>query len=67
MHALKSGCFVGIDSFVQMQTKKEACESFKLIQTYMGDRARKTKKIIPVALDIIVLGWQNTGQCEMRI
>nr|CAB3222852.1 rho GTPase-activating protein 39 [Phallusia mammillata] len=41
------------------QTKKDACETFKLIQAYMGDR--KVKKIETVALDIVTKGWQNAG------
>lgn len=41
------------------QTKKEACESFRLIQGYMGDK--KVKKIDHVALDLITRGWQNSS------
>ena len=39
--------------------KKEACEVFKMVQAYMGDR--KVKRTDTVALDIITMGWQNKG------
>jgi len=42
------------------QTKKEACEVFKLIQAYMGDR--KVKKVEGLALEVITKGWQSAGQ-----
>ncbi|XP_076806151.1 rho GTPase-activating protein 39-like isoform X2 [Clavelina lepadiformis] len=43
----------------QKQTKKEACETFKLIQAYMGDK--KVKKTDLLAHDVITRGWQNAG------
>lgn len=39
------------------QVKKEACEVFKLVQAYMGDKKVKRPESVP--LDIITMGWQN--------
>ncbi|XP_048794922.1 rho GTPase-activating protein 39 isoform X1 [Lagopus muta] len=40
--------------------KKEACEIFKLIQMYMGDRRAKTDQL-NVALEIATKGWSMQG------
>ncbi|KAM4865191.1 rho GTPase-activating protein 39 isoform 1-T3 [Thomomys bottae] len=40
--------------------KKEACEIFKLIQMYMGDRRAKTDPL-HVALEIATKGWSAQG------
>lgn len=40
--------------------KKEACEIFKLIQMYMGDRRSKTDQL-NVALEIATKGWSMQG------
>uniref|UniRef100_A0A8C3P023 Rho GTPase activating protein 39 n=1 Tax=Cyanoderma ruficeps TaxID=181631 RepID=A0A8C3P023_9PASS len=40
--------------------KKEACEIFKLIQMYMGDRRAKTDQL-NVALEIATKGWSVQG------
>lgn len=40
--------------------KKEACEIFKLIQMYMGDRRAKTDQL-SVALEIATKGWSVQG------
>ena len=42
-----------------LQVRKDACETFRLIQGYMGDR--KIKKSDSVALDIITMGWQKAS------
>ncbi|XP_054151321.1 rho GTPase-activating protein 39, partial [Melozone crissalis] len=40
--------------------KKEACEIFKLIQMYMGDRRAKTDRL-SVALEVATKGWSVQG------
>ncbi|NXK93933.1 RHG39 protein, partial [Formicarius rufipectus] len=40
--------------------KKEACEIFKLIQMYMGDRRAKTDQL-NVALEVATKGWSMQG------
>ncbi|XP_043923259.1 rho GTPase-activating protein 39 [Protopterus annectens] len=40
--------------------KKEACEIFKLIQMYMGDRKAKAD-LLNVALEIVTKGWSMQG------
>ena len=40
--------------------KKEACEVFKLIQMYMGDRRAKADPL-HVALEIATKGWSVQG------
>nr|XP_002125699.2 rho GTPase-activating protein 39 [Ciona intestinalis] len=42
-------------------TKKDACETFKLIQAYMGDKKVKKIEKFEIALDVITKGWQGTG------
>uniref|UniRef100_H2ZL65 Rho-GAP domain-containing protein n=1 Tax=Ciona savignyi TaxID=51511 RepID=H2ZL65_CIOSA len=42
-------------------TKKDACETFKLIQAYMGDKKVKKAEKPEIALEVITKGWQGTG------
>lgn len=43
------------------QQKKEACDLFKLVQQFMGDRKSKTKHLDKLALDICSRCWEKKG------
>ncbi len=43
------------------QLKKDACEMFKLLLQYMGDRKTKQKDINLIALDITSQAWEKKG------
>ncbi|XP_064384607.1 rho GTPase-activating protein 39-like isoform X2 [Halichondria panicea] len=43
------------------QLRKEACEMFKLLLQYMGDRKTKQKDVNLIALDITSQAWEKKG------
>ena len=43
------------------QMRKEACDMFRLVQQYMGDRKSKVKDVSQVALEITTMAWTNKG------
>ncbi len=43
------------------QLKKDACEMFKLLLQYMGDRKTKQKDVNLIALDITSQAWEKKG------
>ena len=43
------------------QQKKDACEAFKLLLQYMGDRKTKQKDVNLIALDITSQAWEKKG------
>lgn len=43
------------------QQRKDACDMFKMVQQYMGDRKSKVKDVNLIALDITTMAWTNKG------
>ena len=43
------------------QRRKEACDMFKLVLQYMGDKKSKVKDVNQLALDITTQAWTNKG------
>ena len=43
------------------QQRKDACDMFKLVQQYMGDRKSKVKDVNLIALEITTMAWTNKG------
>lgn len=43
------------------QLKKDACDMFRMVQQYMGDRKSKVKDVNQIALDITTMAWTNKG------
>lgn len=43
------------------QQRKDACEMFKMVLQYMGDRRSKVKDVNQIALDITTMAWTNKG------
>ena len=43
------------------QQRKDACEMFKMVLQYMGDRKSKVKDVNQIALDITTTAWTNKG------